>query len=218
MRWTVLEPSLRGERGPRSRRNRSRGRHGLGGRARARGPGPAGARRHALGQGGCAGGCRAGGGRRRHSRRRSARVRGRGHRLPLRTAALHEVGRAVPPDDRRHPRRRGRGRRQARVRGQPVRVRAARRADDRGHAAAGAGKEGPSAYRDGQRTSPRARRRETAGHDRPRLRLLRPPGHHLDRRREHHEAAAARQAGALARLARPAAYAQTTSRTWPARS
>ncbi len=35
-----------------------------------------------------------------------------------------------------------------------------------------------------------------------------PRGHHLDRRREHHEAGCARQAGALARLARPASYAQ----------
>ena len=45
-------------------------------------------------------------------------------------------------------------------------------------------------------------------HDRSLVGLLRPARHHLDRRREHHQARVARQAGALARLARPAPYAQ----------
>ena len=49
---------------------------------------------------------------------------------------------------------------------------------------------------------------KTASRDRSLLRLLRPAWHRFHRRREHHETGAARQACALARLARPAAYAQ----------
>ncbi len=85
---------------------------------------------------------RAGGSGRRHSGGGAAGVCRCRRRLPLRPARLHEMGGAVPSADRDRPGWSGGGRRQARLRRQPLHVRAAQRFDDRADAPARPGPKG----------------------------------------------------------------------------
>ncbi len=166
-------------RGAASRRARGGGGDGRRRGARAGRAGPERARRHAARPHGrrrrrAAAGLVPGRGRRRDRRRpAAARARGRGRRVSLRPARVHALAAGVPGDEPRRHRGRCRGRRQARLRRQPLHVSAGLEPDDRGDAADGHDEEGTGARRHGRGAAGGAPRRQGPRRDRPLVGLLR---------------------------------------------